>query len=162
MKLTRNKILVAAFAVLLIGAAALSQTVSRSGRMWGQGSSGGHMLGFFTHYLDLTDAQQAQIKTILEKEKPAIQPLLEQIGEGRKQLRVLEQSDTFDEAKVRALVAQNSQTINELIVQKTRIHSELFQVLTPEQKAKFVRFMDRKHDRFHKWTSDNDGQAPKS
>lgn len=161
MKLTRNKILVGIFAVLLVGAAALSQTVSGSGRTWGHGFSRGHRLAFFTHYLDLTDAQQTQIKTILEKEKPTIQPLFEQIGEGRKQLRVLEQSDTFDEAKVRVLVAQNSQAINELIVQKARIHSELFQVLTPEQKAKFIQFMNSKHDRFHKSMGDDDAPAPK-
>jgi periplasmic protein CpxP/Spy len=151
MKFTRKKVWIGVLLVLLVGAVAVSQTVSRHARMCRGFGMDGHMLGFFSHYLDLTDAQQAQIKQIMEKEKPTIQPLLQQIGQGHQQLRQLEQADTFDEAKVRALVAQNSQALTELIVQKARIQSELMQVLTPDQKAKFIQFMNRKHDRFQKW-----------
>jgi Spy/CpxP family protein refolding chaperone len=162
MKLTRNKVLIAALGVMLVGAIALSQTVGRADRMHGHGFPfRGHMLGFFADYLDLTDAQQAQMKQILEKEKPTIQPLLEQLGQGHQQLRQLEESGTFDESKVRALAAQNSQAMTELIVQKARIQSELIQVLTPDQKAKFTKFMDRRAERFHKWMNDS-AQPPQS
>jgi len=154
MKLTRNKIVIGIFAVVLVGAVAFSQAMGSRG-MYGHGfDGGGHILAFFSHYLDLSDAQQAQMKQILEKERPTMQPLLQQLGQGRQQLRQLEETDSFDEAKVRALVGQNSQNLTELIVQKARIESELFQVLTPEQRTKFVDFMNRHHDRFHKWTTD--------
>ena len=60
----------------------------------------------------------------------------------------MEISGSFDEAKVRALVAQQSANITELIVQKARIESELFQVLTPEQKTKMTQLMERHEQRF--------------
>lgn len=154
MKFTRNKMLVGLFVILVIGAAALSQTVVKSGRIWGHGCGpGGHMLAFFTKYLDLTDAQQAQVKQILQKDQPTMQPLVEDLKQGRQQLRQLEEEDAFDEGKVRALVAQHSQNLTELIVQKARIESEMLQVLSPEQKAKFKQFMDRRAERFHGWMS---------
>jgi Spy/CpxP family protein refolding chaperone len=37
---------------------------------------------------------------------------------------------------VRALAAQQTQTMAELTVQETRIHNELFQLLTTDQQAK--------------------------
>lgn len=164
MKLTRNKVLIGVLVLLLLAAVGLSQSMGRAGRMWGHHGCGfgfsGHMLGFFADYLDLTDAQQAQIKQIMEKERPTVQPLIDQLRQAHQQLRQLEESGTFDEAKVRALAAQNSQAITELIVQKARIESEMLQVLTPEQKAKFIRFMDRRSERHHKWMSEP--QAPQS
>jgi Spy/CpxP family protein refolding chaperone len=112
------------------------------------GMFGEHQIQFFTDYLDLTDAQQAQAKEILAKEKPTIQPLIQQLAEGHKQIRQLEMSGNFDEGKVRNLAAQQSQTMTELIVQKARIHSELVQLLTSDQKAKLNKFMERHEQRF--------------
>src|ERR1700758_5559973 len=132
MKFSRNQLIIAALAVVLIGAVAVSQTVAKGPHMHG-GGFGEHMLGFMTDYLDLTDAQQAQVKDILAKEKPTIQPLLDQLKQGHQDLMALETSGTFDEAKVRALAAQHTQAMTELLVQKARIHSELFQLLTPDQ-----------------------------
>jgi Spy/CpxP family protein refolding chaperone len=63
-------------------------------------------------------------------------------------LRTLEMSGSFDETKARGLVAQQSANITELIVQKARIESELFQVLTPEQKTTMTQFMQRREQRF--------------
>ena len=53
----------------------------------------------------------------------------------------LETSGTFDEAKVRALAAQHTQTMTDLIVEKARVHNQIFQLLTPEQKAKATKLM---------------------
>jgi protein CpxP len=150
MKKHRTKIFITAFALILLGAAAVSQTVKRAG-YWHGGHGmfgGGHMLAFFSHYLDLTDAQQAQVKEIMAKEKPVVQPLIQQLGQAHHQMRQLEESGNFDEAQVRTLATQQSQTITELIVQKARIESEMLQVLTPEQKTKFQSFMDRREQHF--------------
>lgn len=139
MKFHRYQLIIAALAVALIGAVAVSQTVTP--RM--HGGFDQHILGFMTDYLDLTDAQQAQVKDILGKEKPTIQPLLDQLKQGHQSLMALETSGTFDEGKVRALATQQTQTMTELIVQKARIHNELFQLLTPDQKAKAIKLMNR-------------------
>jgi Spy/CpxP family protein refolding chaperone len=148
MKPNRTKWIVV-LAMALVAAVALSQTVNKPGHMGGGDFPfGGHMLGFFADYLDLTDAQQTQVKDILAKEKPALQPLLDQMKQSHQQLRQIAESGSFDEAKVRAIAGQQSQTMTELAVQKTRIESELFQVLTPEQKIKMGNFLSRQEQRF--------------
>ncbi len=145
MKSTRVKIVIVGLALVLIGAVALSQTAKRH---WHRGGMFGHQLAFFTHYLNLTDAQQAQVKEILAKEKPTLQPLLQQLAQGHHQLRQFEESGNFDEAQVRTIASQQSQNLTELIVQKSRIEAELVQILTPEQKAKLTQFMDKREQRF--------------
>ena len=111
---------------------------------------GARTLGFYTDYLDLTDAQQAQIKDILTKEKPTIRPLMQQMAQSHQQMQQLEQASTFDEAKVRAVATQQSQTMTELMVQKARVKSELMQVLTADQRAKMAKFEARRQARFNK------------
>src|SRR5229473_1101692 len=150
MKSNHIKILAVALALTLMAAIAVSQTVQRAHHMHGDGMFSEHMLGFFTDYLNLSDAQQAQMKDILAKEKPALQPLMQQMAQSHHDLRQLEESGSFDEAKVRALASQQAQTMTELIVQKARVHSEMSQVLTPDQKAKMSQFMDRREQRFMK------------
>jgi periplasmic protein CpxP/Spy len=147
MKTRQIRLLVIAGILTLVAAIAVAQTVKRA-HMHGGGMFGEHQLQFFTDYLDLTDAQQAQAKEILAKEKPTIQPLIQQMTESHRQLRQLEMSGTFDEGKIRNLAAQQAQTMTELIVQKARIHTELVQILTPDQKSKLNKFMERHEQRF--------------
>ena len=143
MKLTRTRVLVIGAAVILAVAVALAQG------MHGRGGRGGfeHMLGFYSDYLDLSSAQQDQIKAIMQKEKPALAPLMQQMKQFHSQMNQLDQSGTFDEAKVRALATQQSQTMIELAVQHARIKSEMYQVLTPDQKTKFAQFQAKREQR---------------
>ncbi|MFZ0956338.1 MAG: Spy/CpxP family protein refolding chaperone [Candidatus Sulfotelmatobacter sp.] len=136
MKAPRFRFLVAALCVLFVTVAARSQADDAApappapGHEFGRGGSG----EFFADYLNLTDAQTAQMKGILAKENPALKPLFQQLQQTRQQLKQYEQG-TYDDAKVRALATQQSAAMVELMVQQTRIHSELFQVLTPDQQA---------------------------
>jgi periplasmic protein CpxP/Spy len=152
---SKNVLLIAVALVLALTAAVgISQTVKRAhmhgGGMYGSGMFEGHMLHFFTDYLDLTDAQQAQVKDILAKEKPALKPLMQQMAQSHQQIRELTMAGNFDEAKVRALATQQAQTMTEMIVQKARIESEMIQVLTPEQKTKLNDFMTKHEQRMMK------------
>src|SRR5580658_8888958 len=139
MKTIRFRLFVAALAVLLGTALAKSQTAADAppppppghGHEFGMG----RMIEFFTRNLDLTDAQQAQMKAILEKEHPVVKPLMQQSHEIDQQLHQYAEG-AFNEAKVRALASQQAQVELELTVQRTRIHNELFEVLTPDQQAK--------------------------
>ena len=151
MKMTRVKILVLALVLVAVGTIAVSQTVKRT--HWERnGMVGDHALAFFTHRLDLTDAQQAQAKDIMAKEKPTLQPLFQQLAQTRHQLRQFEEGGTFDEAQVRAIAGQQAQTLTELTVQKARIEAELVKILTPEQKAKLTQMMDRREQRMQRFT----------
>jgi protein CpxP len=161
MKLSGFKILAAVLAVSLFAAVAFSQTVVNTTQGSGHRRSGpgfgAHMLGFYTDYLDLTDAQQAQMKDILAKEKPTIRPLMQQLAQSRQQMRALEQAGPFDEAKVRAIANQQSQTMTELMVQKARIKSEMVGVLTQDQKDKMAKFEAKRQARFQKRAQQGQG-----
>jgi protein CpxP len=131
MKSTRIRIMSIGSVVLLAVAAAIAQG------MHGHGGPGGefhHML----RQLNLTADQHAQVKAIWEKEKPAMQPLMQQMRQNHAAMKTLEASGPFDEAKTRVLATQNAQTMVELQVAHARIRSEIVAILTPDQKAKMA------------------------
>jgi protein CpxP len=140
MKSTRVRILTIGAALTLAVAVAIAQG------MHGHGPHGdfNHMLAFFTKYLDLSNAQQDQVKAIWEKEKPTLEPLMQQMHQNHANMRALQASGPFDEAKTRALATQNAQTMIEVEVQHARIKSEMMQVLTADQKTKFAQFEAKK------------------
>jgi len=117
-----------------------------------------HMLSMMTDYLGLTDAQQAQVKQIFANEKPTMQPLMQQLHQNEQQLRQLETSNNFDEAKVRELASQRAQVMTELTVEKAKVHNQIFNLLTPDQKTKAIDFLNRREQRFQKHMQQN--QAP--
>jgi len=149
MKSIRFRLLIAGLAVLLGTAIAKSQTATDAlppPPMHGHGHEfgmGEHM-GFFADYLNLSDAQQTQMKAILQKEHPTMKPLFQQSRQIEQQLHQYVEG-TYDEAKVRALATQKAQVEVEMTVQKTRIHNELFQVLTADQQAK-MKDLEARHE----------------
>jgi len=160
MKTIRFRFLVAALAVLLGGAIAKSQTADATSPMRGPAfGMRGPMMGFFAKYLDLSDAQRAQMKTIMGKEHAALKPQMLQLHQMQQQLKQYEEG-TYDEAKVQALVAQQSQTLVQLRVQETRIHNELFQVLTPDQQSKMKEFEANREARMQQHMQEAPPTAP--
>lgn len=153
MKSTRTRVLLIGGAVLLAVVAALAQGMHHHG--------GGfdHMLGYYSDALDLTSAQQDQIKAIWAKEKPAMQPLHQQMKDFHTQMNQLTESGTFDEGKVRALATQQAQARIEMEVQHARIKSEMFQVLTADQKTKMQQ-LEAKHAERMQRHMGHMGQAP--
>jgi periplasmic protein CpxP/Spy len=150
MKTIRFRFVVAALAVMLSAAIAKSQTADSTPPppMHGPGMFGmdHHFMGFLAKYLDITDAQKAQMKEVLQKERATTHPLMQQERQLNEQLKQYVQG-TFDEAKVQALVSQQAQTLVQLKVEETRIHSELYQLLTPDQQAKLKEFEASRQER---------------
>jgi protein CpxP len=138
MKSTRNRILTIGAAVMLAVAAALAQG------MHGHGGPDGDFHRMLSK-LDLTTDQHSQVKAIFEKEMPTLKPLMQQMGENHAAMKALEASGPFDEAKTRALITQNSQTMIDLQVEHARIKSEIMQILTPDQKAKLAQ-LESQHE----------------
>jgi protein CpxP len=156
MKSIRFRLLVAALAVMLGAAIAKSQTADESapppmhGHEFGME---GHMMGFFAKYLDLSDAQRAQMRAVMQKERPTLKPLMQQLRQEHEQLKPYAEG-AYDEVKVRALAAQHAQAVLELTVQETRIHNELFQLLTPDQQAKMKEFEANREERMQEHVPD--------
>lgn len=118
----------------------------------GPGGDFGHMLGFYADALDLTSAQQDQIKAIWQKEKPTMKPLMQQMRQNHQAMNALAESGSFDEGKATALATQNSQTMIQLQVAHARIKSEMMQVLTPDQKTKLQQIEAKHEARWQKHT----------
>jgi Spy/CpxP family protein refolding chaperone len=156
MKLGRSKMSLAALAIVLMTAIAIAQP---HGGPRGGDFFGGPMLGFFTDYLDLSDAQRAQIKDIMAKEKPALEPLFKQEMQSHRQMMDLVQSGAFDEAKAQAIATQGAQIHAQLEVQHARVASEAYQVLTADQKAKLAQFMAKREQRFEQHMQEHEQGA---
>ena len=99
--------------------------------------------------LDLTDAQREQIKAVMQKEHATMKPLMTQVHQMHQQLKQYEEG-TYDDAKVQALVSQQAQTLVQLKVQESRIHSEIYQLLTPDQQAKLKEIEANREARMQK------------
>ena len=156
MKLGRSKMSLAALAIVLVTGIAIAQP---HGGPRGGDFFGGPMLGFFTDYLDLSDAQRAQMKDIMAKEKPALEPLFKQEMQSHRQMMDLVQSGGFDEAKAQAIATQGAQIHAQLEVQHARVASEAYQVLTAEQKAKLAQFMAKREQRFEQHMQEHEQGA---
>jgi protein CpxP len=164
MKSIRFRLLVAALAVTLGAAIAKSQTADTATAPppHGHGHEFGmdhHMMEFYAKYLDVTDAQKADMKAVLQKEHATMKPLMQQMHLLQQQLKQYEEG-TYDEAKVQALVAQQAQTLVQVKVQETRIHNELFQMLTPDQQTKLKEFEANREARKQQHTKSTPASAP--
>ncbi len=80
----------------------------------------------------------------MEKEHPTMKPLMQQQHQIDLQLRQYVEG-TFDPVKVQALAAQKAQVEVQLTVAETRVHNQLYQLLTPDQQSK-LKEMEANHE----------------
>ena len=148
MKSFRNRLLIAALAVAMGSAIAKSQTADSTPPPPPEHSHAygmrGDIMGFFARQLNLTDEQKTQMKTILQQQRPTMKPLMQQEHQIDLQLRQYVEG-TFDEAKVQALAAQKAQIQSQLTVAETRVHNQLYALLTPDQQSQ-VKQMEAQHE----------------
>jgi len=155
MKMTRKRFIggvVAFAAALLMSVAALGQHGGPGGRHRGPGGPGGHggdLLGHFSRELNLTDAQQTQVKQLVDAFHEGNKGLHEQLmktGGGHGPFEGLKDG-AFDEAAVRAAAQARANLHVELEVGHARLMSQIYSLLTPEQKAKVAELRQRHEQR---------------
>jgi len=131
---------VAMLVVVLCGAVIFSyaqQTDNSSSPepVWAGHHHGGHM-GYMFKALNLTDAQKAQIKSIMQASRTTNRPLMQQMAQNRLAMLTATSNGAFDQAKVTALANQQAQLMAQMTIQKESIQHQIYtQVLTPEQRA---------------------------
>ena len=138
MKTKFRSVAIALMALMLCGAAALSfaQDNQTSGAAAWSGHRHGHM-GYLAKQLNLTDAQKAQVKTMMQTQRATMRPLMQQMAQNRLAMLNATASGAFDQAKVQTLANQQAQLMAQLAVQKASLRSQIYnQVLTADQKAK--------------------------
>ena len=133
-------------ALLMAVAAGLATSAFAQHRHMGFGRHNGWMLNRMTKQLDLTEAQQTQIKGIMAAEKTKIQPLMQQLRQNE-QAEQASTNATFDENQARAFAGKQAQLTADLIVEKERMRSQVYAVLTPEQRQKALQLMQDRQQR---------------
>jgi Spy/CpxP family protein refolding chaperone len=106
----------------------------------------GWMLKKMTKELNLTEAQQGQVKNILQAEHGKIQPLMQQMRENEK-ARNQAVTENFNEADARAFATKQAQLNADLIVEKERMKSQIYAVLTPEQRQKAMQLLQQREQK---------------
>ena len=154
--MTKKRIIggaVAFAAALMMTVAAFAQhRPGGPGGHRGPGRHGGpggpvNLLGHFSQVLDLTDAQKAQIKQIEESFRESTKSLHEQLrANGGGPFDALK-GGTFDEAAVRAAAQARAAVHVELEVAHARMLSQVFAVLTAEQRAKLAELHKQMQER---------------
>jgi periplasmic protein CpxP/Spy len=109
--------------------------------------------------LNLTDEQKAQVKQIFQAEKPAMKPLMQQEHAAHTQMIQLITSGTFEQAKVAAIAAQESQTHMQLEIEHAKMASQIYQLLNSDQKAKVADIIAQHQQRMQQHMQ-NKEQAP--
>ena len=139
MKTKFRSVATALLALVLCGAATLS-FAQQSNEAGGAATWGGHRhshMQKLAQELNLTDAQKAQIKTMMQAQRATLRPLMQQMAQNRLAMLNATASGTFDAAKVESIANQQSQIMAQLAVQKASLRSQIYnQVLTADQKAK--------------------------
>ena len=87
-------------------------------------------------YLQLSPAQIKAIQAHVTDECKQVQPLLERLEKSRAELISLKLSGKTDANKVQALAAEQSQVIQQLIVENSQLETKLYGMLTSEQQRK--------------------------
>lgn len=133
----------------LVIALAMSVAVGfAQGRPDGGGERGGHemhggrgMDGGFGHFgrgLNLSDAQKTQMQQIAERYKASTKGLREQLRNLHGDSDAVAGNGTFNESAVRQAAQARANLEVELEVSRARMMSEMFAVLTPEQKTQLA------------------------
>jgi protein CpxP len=86
--------------------------------------------------LGVTDAQKAQLKTILRSYQPTVGPLVKEVVTERRALRDTIRAQTVDETAIRAQAAKVASLEADLAVQRAHVVHDIRAVLTPEQLQK--------------------------
>ena len=130
-------------AILMALAAGLAATASAQHSGMGFGRNNGWMLKHMARQLNLTDAQQTQIKGIMADEKTKIKPMMQQLRQNQ-QAEDANVNGSFDENQARAFANKQAQLMTDLIVEKERMRSQVYAVLTPEQRQKALQLMQER------------------
>jgi protein CpxP len=152
---TMKKIIVALIAIATLALGAIFVSAQKSDHKGGHegrgfGKRGGHHRGggMMLRGADLTDAQKAQVKEIMEASKAKVKPLRESMKANREKLRLATENGKFDEAQVLAIANESASVSAQLLVERQRTKSQIFNILTPEQREKAAQTKSEMKERF--------------
>ena len=140
---TRTIAILVATALLLVGGMfAVAQ------RMVGKDFAGHRGSGTtMFRQLELTDDQQSKVKDILEAGRSTTQPILEAMKANHEKLAALD-GNSDEAAQVSAIAKEQGDLTTRMIMARESVKSQIFAVLTDEQKTKAAQLHEAMKQRF--------------
>ncbi len=92
--------------------------------------------GMMLRQLDLTEAQRAQVKSIMDAHKTEVEGIGTKMREARKGLQAAMETIPVNEEAIREATAALAAVQAEANVHRANVRAEVFSILTDEQKAK--------------------------
>lgn len=137
----------------------------RYGRQHGSGfgrDMGLHLIRMGKH-LDLTDEQETQILELSQQFRADISANRDTCRVAHDKLFELRESETFDEAAIRAAMKEAYPGMVEGMILRAKYRDELGKILTEDQKEEMENFRDRAYKRFgdnrrNRWNDDVTGK----
>lgn len=151
-----------ALALMLAAIAVVGFAQGRGGFSGGQGKGGDQRVGFGRMFrsVDLTQAQRTQVEQIAERHRQSTAQLREQLKANREGRADAVDGGTFNEQAVRSAAQARAAAQVELEVAHARMFSEMYAVLTPEQKAQLAaERQQRQQERQQRRNSQQGGAA---
>jgi protein CpxP len=135
---TKLMVVVSVMALVLCGAAVIAYAQGpEAGPHHGWDGPGHGGMGFMARELNLTDAQKAQVKTIMQANHANMKPIMQQMEQNRAAMLAATANGAYDAAKIQALANQQAQLQAAMTVQHEALQHQIYtQVLTSEQQAK--------------------------
>jgi len=138
--------ILAVAAILVIGGVfAIAQRAAHKG-FGGHGMHGRQGAMMMLKRLDLTSDQQDKVKDIFEANKGTVQPIFAELKTNHEKLASL--GGNFDEGQVTAIAKEQGELMSQLIVARQKVKSQIFAILTDEQKAKAEQLRTEMKQRF--------------
>ena len=132
MKRFRSLTLSAVLAVLMAGAV-YAQGPGPGSR--GRGPDGGPGMGLPLRALNLTDAQQQQIRTMTQQNREQNRAVFQRVRTAMDAQRKAVATIPVNEALIRSTTQELVEAQTEAAIQQARLQTEIFGLLTPEQQA---------------------------
>lgn len=144
------------------GKAGMERHGERGRHRGGHGMDGGFMGGRFAEKLNLTDAQKDQMKQIATRFQESTSALRGELRGGKEDMFGLLNGGAFDEAAVRAAAQARASKHVEMEVARARMMSEMYAILTPEQKAQLAAQHQQMQQKRQEWRSRHGGKSGES
>jgi len=140
-------------ALFVFGQTAAKVDGKEHGKRFGKGGhhrGGGRGMGMGMAFkgLDLTDAQKTQAKEIAGASRTKLSSVFEAVKANRGKMQAATANGAFDEASVTALANEQAALSAQMIVERARVKSQMFAILTDEQKAKLAEMKAKRGERF--------------
>jgi Spy/CpxP family protein refolding chaperone len=99
-------------------------------------AQGAQELRLAIHKLDLTEAQRAQVQEILQRHREGTRAAVQKTMAARRTVGDAATATPVDEAAIRAAAQAFGESEAELALLRARVRAEVWDVLTPDQRAK--------------------------